>query len=167
MDSIVQDSQSPLNEECLESINNGSQVQNIEAHEGNERQQERERVNEDASSHAVYVSNASVRASQVQSINLHVDLNPSAIRKSIRSQHLEAALSTEGDEIDEYIIASQEQEQTAVDKELQNTITAGNNLGIKFRDDGILRMKKMIENEAKVLKASLKNNSFAPFVRDQ
>ncbi|KAG5543613.1 hypothetical protein RHGRI_016383 [Rhododendron griersonianum] len=53
LDSIVQDSQSPLNEECLESINNGSQVQNIEAHEGNERQQERERVNEDASSHAV------------------------------------------------------------------------------------------------------------------
>ncbi|KAG5554798.1 hypothetical protein RHGRI_012379 [Rhododendron griersonianum] len=49
LDSIVQDSQSPLNEECLESINNSSQVQNTEAHEGNEQEQERERDIEDTS----------------------------------------------------------------------------------------------------------------------
>ncbi|KAG5527464.1 hypothetical protein RHGRI_028380 [Rhododendron griersonianum] len=45
LDSIVQDSQSPLNEECFESINNSSQVQNTEFHE---QVQERERINEEA-----------------------------------------------------------------------------------------------------------------------
>lgn len=55
-----------------------------------------------------------------------------------------------------------------MDKELQNTIIAGKNLGIKFEDAGILRMKKMIEDEAKALKASLNNkNSFAPLMRNQ
>lgn len=114
----------------------------------------------------VYDSNVILRASQLQSINLHVDINPSAVRKNIRSQQLEATLSNDGDDIDSYIIASQEQEQISLDKELQSTIIAGNNLGINFRDDGILRMKKMIEIETKALKASLKNNSFAPLLRD-
>ncbi|KAF7123508.1 hypothetical protein RHSIM_Rhsim12G0072300 [Rhododendron simsii] len=60
-----------------------------------------------------------------------------------------------------------EQEQNAIDTDLQNTIVAGNNLGIKFGNAGVLRMKTMIENEAKALKASLENNTFAPLMRDQ
>ncbi|KAI8566473.1 hypothetical protein RHMOL_Rhmol02G0043900 [Rhododendron molle] len=76
-------------------------------------------------------------------------------------------MSTEGEDIDSYIMDSQEQEQHAMDKELQNTIIAGNNLGIKFNESGVLRMKKMIENEHKALIASLKNNTFAPLMRDQ
>ncbi|XP_058180116.1 uncharacterized protein LOC131298656 [Rhododendron vialii] len=36
LDSIVPDSQSPLNEECFESIKNSCQIQNIEAHGGTE-----------------------------------------------------------------------------------------------------------------------------------
>ncbi|KAI8551279.1 hypothetical protein RHMOL_Rhmol06G0173200 [Rhododendron molle] len=76
-------------------------------------------------------------------------------------------MSTEGEDIDSYIMDSQEQEQNAMDKELQNTIIAGNNLGIKFDNAGVLRMKKMIENENKALIAALKNNTLAPLVRDQ
>ncbi|KAG5550312.1 hypothetical protein RHGRI_015314 [Rhododendron griersonianum] len=168
LDSIVQDSQTPLNEDCLESVNNSSQVQNTETQVGLEQEQERERVNEEDNIPVVYDFNASIRASQVQSINLHVDLNPSAVRQSIISQQFETYLSTEGDEIDGYIIALMEQEQNSVDKELQNTIIVGNNLGIKFGDAGIQRMKKMIENEAKALKASPNNNnSFAPLMRNQ
>ncbi|KAI8554292.1 hypothetical protein RHMOL_Rhmol05G0087200 [Rhododendron molle] len=76
-------------------------------------------------------------------------------------------LSSERGEIEEFIIASQEQEQNEINKEVQNTIIAGNTLGIKFWDSGIKRMTKIIENEAKILKASLKNNSFAPLMRDE
>lgn len=103
----------------------------------------------------------------MQGINLHVDLNQSVVRRSIRSQQLDASLSTEGDDFDGYIIASQEQEQNAMDEELQNTLIAGKTLGIKFGDTGILIMKKMIENESKEMKASLKNNTFAPVMTDR
>ncbi|KAI8566563.1 hypothetical protein RHMOL_Rhmol02G0050200 [Rhododendron molle] len=95
------------------------------------------------------------------------DLNPSAVRRNVRSQQLEASLSSERDEIEEFIIASQEQEQNEIKKEVQNTFIAGNTLGIKFGDSGIKRMTKMIENEAKILKAALKSNSFAPLMRDE
>ncbi|KAF7152758.1 hypothetical protein RHSIM_Rhsim01G0095600 [Rhododendron simsii] len=73
LDSIVTDSQSPLKEECFESIKNSCQTQNIEAHGG--------------------------------------------------------------DEIDGYIIASQEQEQISVDKKLQNTIIAVVTFDPKLRDE--------------------------------
>lgn len=98
----------------------------------------------------------------MQGINLLINLNPSAVRKNIKSQQFEASMSTEREDIDSYIMDSQEQEQNAMDKELQNTIIAGNNLGIKFNESGVLRMKKMIENEHKAMIASLKNNTFAP-----
>lgn len=164
LDSIVPDSQSPLEEECFESVYNSNQSQNIRAHEGNKSEQEKESVDDGTKNPVECESNTNLRASQVQGINLHVDLNPSAVRRNIRSQRFEASLSTDGDDIDGYIIASQEQEQ--MDKELQNTILAGNNLGIKFGNSGIMRMKKMIEDESKAMKESLINNSFAPLMRD-
>ncbi|KAF7114854.1 hypothetical protein RHSIM_RhsimUnG0075300 [Rhododendron simsii] len=132
----------------------------------NKQEQEKERISEVAHDQVAGDSNVIIRASQLQGINLHVELNPRAVRRSIRSQQFEASLSTEGDDIDDYIIASQEQEQNAIDEELQNTIIAGNTLGIKFGDIGVLRMKKMIENEYKELKESLRNNTFAPLMRD-
>lgn len=52
-------------------------------------------------------------------------------------------MSTKGDDIDDYIIASEEQEQSAIDEELPNTVIAGNTLVIKYGDIGVLRMKKM------------------------
>ncbi|KAI8536289.1 hypothetical protein RHMOL_Rhmol10G0245900 [Rhododendron molle] len=99
-DSIVQDSQSPLIEDCVESANHCSQFQNIEAQQGK---------------------------NQEQGIKILVDLNPSVVRKNIRSQQFEASLSTEGEDIDGYIIDSREPEQNAMDKELQNTIIPGFN----------------------------------------
>ncbi|KAF7112933.1 hypothetical protein RHSIM_RhsimUnG0177800 [Rhododendron simsii] len=161
-----QDSQSPLIEECFEFVYNSSQLQYAEARVGENQKQGKDGGFWD-NNLVQCDSNICVRASQVHGINLHVDLNPSAVRRNIRSQQLEASVNSEGDDIAEYIIASQEQEQNEIDKEVQKTILAGNSLGIKFGDAGIKRMKKMIENEAKVLKASLKYNSFAPLTRDE
>ncbi|KAF7129699.1 hypothetical protein RHSIM_Rhsim10G0184600 [Rhododendron simsii] len=133
LDSIVQDSQSPVIEECFESVLKNVPVQNTESNPGANYDQEKE-VNE-ANNSGAYESNVSLRASQLPDINLHIELNPSA-------------------------------EQDAIEKELQHTILAGNTLGIKVRNSGILRMKKMIENEALALKASIKNNTYAPLMRD-
>ncbi|KAF7115527.1 hypothetical protein RHSIM_RhsimUnG0052900 [Rhododendron simsii] len=164
LESIVQDSQSPVIEECFESVLKNVPVQNAESNPGANYDQEKE-VNE-ANNSGAYESNVSLRASQLPDINLHIELNPSAVRRNIRSQQFEASVSTEEDDIDGYIIGSQEQEQDAIEKELQHTILAGNTLGIKVRNSGILRMKKMIENEALALKASMKNNTYAPLMRD-
>ncbi|KAF7126497.1 hypothetical protein RHSIM_Rhsim11G0186100 [Rhododendron simsii] len=164
LDSIVQDSQSPLAEECVESVQNNFQGLNAEPNLGDNQDQEKG-VNE-ANNSGTYGSDVSLRASQLPEINLHIELNPSAARRNIRSQQLEASVSTDGDDIDGYIMGFQEQEQDAVEKELQNTMLAGNTLGIKFGNSGILRMKKMIENESIAMKASIKNNPFAPLLRD-
>ncbi|KAF7138728.1 hypothetical protein RHSIM_Rhsim07G0051900 [Rhododendron simsii] len=133
LDSIVQDSQSPLTEECLESVNNSSQLQYAEARVGENQKQGKDGGFWD-NNLVQCDSNIYVRVSQVHGINLHVDLNPSAVRRNIRSQQLEASVNSEGDDIAEYIIASQEQEQNEIGKEVQNTIIAGNSLGIKFGD---------------------------------
>ncbi|KAF7114510.1 hypothetical protein RHSIM_RhsimUnG0085900 [Rhododendron simsii] len=164
--SFVQDSQSPINEECLHGANCRSQDQSAEIRLDDKEEQSQD--SEIAANIQVQCdSDISIRASQVHGINLHVDLNPSAVRRNVRSQQLEASLSSKTNEIEEFIIASQEQEQNEINKEVQNTIIAGNTLGIKFGDAGIKRMTKMIENEAKILKESLKNNSFAPLMRDE
>ncbi|KAI8568827.1 hypothetical protein RHMOL_Rhmol02G0230500 [Rhododendron molle] len=124
LDSIVQDSQSPLIEECVESASHCRQFQNIEAQQGKNQEQvkEKERVNDVGTNPVTWDSNVILRPSQVQGINLLVDLNPSAVRKNIRSQQFEASMGTEGEDIDSYIMDSQEHEQNAMDKELQNTI---------------------------------------------
>ncbi|KAG5514413.1 hypothetical protein RHGRI_035735 [Rhododendron griersonianum] len=63
LDSIVQDSQSPLNEECLESANNRSQVQNAEVRVDDKQEQEKDRGTE-ANDPVQCDSNIIVRASQ-------------------------------------------------------------------------------------------------------
>ncbi|KAF7142276.1 hypothetical protein RHSIM_Rhsim05G0211700 [Rhododendron simsii] len=60
-----------------------------------------------------------------------------------------------------------EQEQYRIAKELQETIIPGNKLGIKYDDAGVLRMKKMIEQEAKDLEIILRDNLFAPLQRNE
>ncbi|KAG5564603.1 hypothetical protein RHGRI_000706 [Rhododendron griersonianum] len=61
LDSIVQDSQTPLNEDCLESVNNSSSIQNTEIQKGFEQEQERERVNEEDNIPVVYEEFGGVR----------------------------------------------------------------------------------------------------------
>ncbi|KAG5556813.1 hypothetical protein RHGRI_007163 [Rhododendron griersonianum] len=76
LDSIVQDSQSPLIEECFDSTIKSSQVQNAEAHLGDNQEQEKEKITK-ANNPVECDSNVIIRASQVHGINLHEDLNPS------------------------------------------------------------------------------------------
>lgn len=85
LESIVQDSQSPLNEECLKSAKNSCQLHLTEAQAGENQEQDKDggfvdNIPEQCD------SNCSIRASQVRGINLLVDLNPSAVRRNIRSQ---------------------------------------------------------------------------------
>ncbi|KAG5531049.1 hypothetical protein RHGRI_025864 [Rhododendron griersonianum] len=88
LDSIVQDSQSPLIDECLESVNNSSQFQYAEARVGDNQKQGKNGGIGDNNS-VQCDSNICVRASQVHGINLHVDLNPSAVRRlSINKMNL-------------------------------------------------------------------------------
>ncbi|KAF7131897.1 hypothetical protein RHSIM_Rhsim09G0015100 [Rhododendron simsii] len=149
----------------IELAKDSSQIQNTEAQAGENQDQGKDGRGVENNS-LQCISNIPVRASQVCGINLHVDLIPSAVRRNVRSQQLEASENSKREGFAEYINASQQQEQNEIDKELQKTIAAGNSLGIKFGNPGIKRMKKMIENEAKALKASLKDNSFAPLMRD-
>ncbi|KAG5556811.1 hypothetical protein RHGRI_007161 [Rhododendron griersonianum] len=116
LDSIVQDSQSPLIEECFDSTIKSSQVQNAEAHLGDNQEQEKEKITK-ANNPVECDSNVIIRASQVHGINLHEDLNPSDVRRNIRSQQFESSLSTEEDDIDGYIMGFQEQEQARCNRQ--------------------------------------------------
>ncbi|KAG5550157.1 hypothetical protein RHGRI_015195 [Rhododendron griersonianum] len=60
-----------------------------------------------------------------------------------------------------------DQEKFRIANELQETILADTKLGIKYDDAGVLRMKKMIEQEAKDLESIMRNNSFAPLQRNK
>ncbi|KAF7116097.1 hypothetical protein RHSIM_RhsimUnG0038800 [Rhododendron simsii] len=68
-------------------------------------------------------------------------------------------------EISGYIADAPVQEQFRIAEELQETIRASTKLGIKYDDAGVLRMKKMIEQEAKDLESMLRDNPFAPLQR--
>ncbi|KAG5546852.1 hypothetical protein RHGRI_018878 [Rhododendron griersonianum] len=67
LESIVQDSQSPLIEECVESANHCSQIQNREAQQGKNQEQvkEKERVNDVGTNPVTWDSNVILRPSQV------------------------------------------------------------------------------------------------------
>lgn len=82
LDSIVQDSLSPLQEKSLEPGNPNRQVQPIEnqigenleqeQEKGLEQEQNSEKVSQTATNSGVIISNNNLRASQVQDINLLV-----------------------------------------------------------------------------------------------
>ncbi|KAF7117144.1 hypothetical protein RHSIM_RhsimUnG0000500 [Rhododendron simsii] len=87
----------------------------------------------------VFDSGNNIRASQFAGINLMVDFRPKEI----------------------------DQEQFKIAEELQETIRASTKIGIKYDDAGVLRMKKMIEQEAKDLESILRDNPFAPLQREK
>ncbi|KAG5532176.1 hypothetical protein RHGRI_026710 [Rhododendron griersonianum] len=94
-----------------------SQVQSAEFRVDDKQEQEKESGNED-NIPMQCDSNIIVRASQVNGINLHVDLNPSAVRRNVRSQQLEASLSSEGDEVSNCAVNFEPEEE---DDEVDNT----------------------------------------------
>lgn len=73
-----------------------------------------------------------------------MDLNTSAVWRTIRSQQLEAPLSNERDDNDVsgYVMDALEPEQDLIAKELQASTIERITLGIDFDDTDILRMKK-------------------------
>lgn len=125
LDSFIQDSQGPIQEYCHESVSINRQVQYREAKEGERQEQEqvKERDVELINYPVVIDSNNILRASQVEGINLHVELNPSAVRKNIGRQQFEASLSTDGIDNDDsgFVLDTSEQEQNFIAKELHAT----------------------------------------------
>ncbi|KAF7154284.1 hypothetical protein RHSIM_Rhsim01G0048500 [Rhododendron simsii] len=121
----------------------------------------------------VFDSGNNIRASQFAGINLMVDFRPKEVNGKNRSQPFGEELvlvesnRTAGSphEISGYIADTPDQEQFRIAEELQETIRASTKLGIKYDDAGVLRMKKMIEQEAKDLESILRDNPFAPLQR--
>ncbi|KAF7153635.1 hypothetical protein RHSIM_Rhsim01G0085700 [Rhododendron simsii] len=121
----------------------------------------------------VFDSGNNIRASQFAEINLMVDFRPKEANGKNWSQPFGDELvlvesngtSVSPHEISGYIADTPDQEQFRIAEELQETIRASTKLGIKRDDAGILRMKKMIEQEAKDLESILRDNPFAPLQR--
>ncbi|KAF7132286.1 hypothetical protein RHSIM_Rhsim09G0039900 [Rhododendron simsii] len=160
--SFVQDSNSPSTKELSESETSSTKTQDEEAHFSNQLDQEATGYNFPT----VIGSDCNFRPSQLKGIELLVDLNPSAIRKTIRSQNYEECMSS-GESVHEdlFISNSQRQEQYMIEEEHQHTIEAGTMLGIEYGEIDVLAVKKMIELEAKEY-TLLQKNRFAPIQRD-
>lgn len=172
LDSIIQDSVSPLQEESKSPEKSHDQAHTSEAQQVGKinflrQQQEIDRNILLLNSPVVIDSNTDLHASQLKGINLQVELNPRIVRKTIRSKKYEDCMNSEGEEHEEedYVSDTQEHEEELVEEELQFTKEAGTILGIEYVDTDIMRMKKMIQNEAEELKLLRKNNTFAPLQR--
>ncbi|KAH7863185.1 hypothetical protein Vadar_014453 [Vaccinium darrowii] len=87
-------------------------------------------------------SQNNLRASQLEGINLMVDLRPASIRRRIRSQIYDECMSSQESEFVESV-----QRQLDIESEFQLTIAVGNRLGVDFKESDALMMKEMIENE--------------------
>ncbi|KAH7835323.1 hypothetical protein Vadar_025032 [Vaccinium darrowii] len=96
-------------------------------------------------------SRNNIRASQIPSINLQVELNPREARKALRkrtSQSCDSADNTNG------VSGLQSFQQNIVLQELYANTIVGDKLGIEYTDIDIRYMKKLIEVET--------SNRFAP-----
>lgn len=105
--------------------------------------------------------NTNLRASQVEGINLEVELNPRNFRKALRSLTYDACMnSQECEEMQNTLIAgTSNKEQNIILRELEQTKAAGKRLGIDFKFTDEMIMKKMIENEQKEFTLRQRNSS--------
>ncbi|KAF7143126.1 hypothetical protein RHSIM_Rhsim05G0075400 [Rhododendron simsii] len=171
LDSLVPDSQTPSKGESERAEVSKNQVQSVGAQEAGEAEMEdhqegldRNRTN--INSPIVIDSNCSIRPSQLKGINLEVELNPSTIRKTIRSQQYAECTSKE-DSMHEYSsddISDQDHNSEWEEDNFEDTIAAGEILGIDFEESDVRSMKKTFEAEGKETKA-LNNNRFALLLR--
>lgn len=96
------------------------------------------------------------RASQIEGINLLVDLHPAEQRKRIRTQVYEACMSSwESESIQNSTLSVKARQE----QELQSTILAGEILGVNVVEGDIISLKKMIETEAKEYALLQRNTS--------
>lgn len=96
-----------------------------------------------------------MRASQIPSINLLVELNPKEARKALRARISQSC----GSASDENIAgpsASQGYNQNSILQELYSTTVVGDKLGIDYSDKDLRHMKKLVEDST---------NRFAPLLR--
>ncbi|KAF7120561.1 hypothetical protein RHSIM_Rhsim13G0125400 [Rhododendron simsii] len=171
LDSLVPDSQSPSKGESHRAKVSKNQVQSVGAQEAGEaeiedHQEGLDRNRTNINSPIVIDSNCSIRPSQLKGINLEVELNPSTIRKTIRSQQYAECTSKE-DSVHEYSsddISDQDHNSEGEEDNFEDTIAAGEILGIDFEESDVRSMKKMFEAEGKETKA-LNNNRFALLLR--
>lgn len=96
-------------------------------------------------------SQPNIRASQIEGINLPVELRPAEIRKRIRSQCYEECMSSNERNPFENPITQGwlSHEQEAVYNEFQSTTETGRRLGVELMEDDVPILKKMIDLEAK------------------
>lgn len=171
LDSIVEDSIGPLLEDGQVRKNSSEDSLKDSAHSGEaqdlpdagleELQREAERNLGFISGPIVIDSNTNLRASQIEGINLEVELNPKNYRKTLRSLTYEACMNSQecAELHNKLIVGANDQEQNAVLKELNQTKTTGEKLGIQFNFTDEMIMKKMIEIEAKEYSFLQKNSS--------
>ncbi|KAG5547952.1 hypothetical protein RHGRI_013590 [Rhododendron griersonianum] len=163
LDSLVLDSQSPSKGESQEfgvpkNRDQSAGVQEVEKAELVGHQQVLGRNNVNINSPIVIDSNCSFRPSQLKSINLLVELNPSIIRKTTRSQQYEECMSKEdsvhgssGDDM-----TDQDQNREGEVDTFEDTIAAGEILGIDFEESDVWAIKKTFEAEDKETKMLMK-----------
>lgn len=159
LDFLVEDSAGLLagegksDNELVEDI--GSETQSEEAQDVidtglEELQKEAERILEPIGGPIVIGSSNGIRASQLEGINLHVDLNPKKFRKALRSLTFEACRSSiECEEIHNSLISAFNSQEERVLEKFQCTKKTGSRLGIDFGITDEMIMKKMIEIETK------------------
>lgn len=102
-------------------------------------------------------SDNGIRASQLPTINLQVDLNPKDARKALRKRIRESSMSQEASEYVENTInfVSQGQKHDPILSELYATTKVGDKLGIALSNEDVLDLENMILSE----------NRFAPLQR--
>ncbi|KAG5550630.1 hypothetical protein RHGRI_015542 [Rhododendron griersonianum] len=156
LDSLVLDSQSPSKGESQGVEASKNQIQSVGAQEAGEakvedHQEGLDRNRTNINSPIVIDSNCSIRPSQLKGINLQVELNPSTIRKTIRSQQY-AECSSKEDSVHEYSsddISDQDHNREGEEDNFEDTIAAGEILGLDFEESDVRSTKKMFEAEGK------------------
>lgn len=106
-------------------------------------------------------SRNNLKASQIEGINLLVDLRPAERRRRIRSQMYEACLNSVESEFVQNTKSSHgtRQDQEVINAEVQSTINTGKRLGVDMVESDVQVMKKMIEIEAKEFALLQRSNS--------
>ncbi|KAH7846637.1 hypothetical protein Vadar_016320 [Vaccinium darrowii] len=178
LDSFVQESVSPVQGESEQSAT-GTEAQSIESNEDERpelimRQQEIERDILLTDGPFLLELNCHFRPSQLEGIDLHVQLFPSNGEILGRSKRIEDGTSGSEDQIDDsadnqdvegYVSDTPDQEERIIVKELKDTTSVGTTLGIDFDEMDVRRMKKVIEEEFYNSTLLHRNNRFAPLRR--
>lgn len=161
IESIVEDSEGLLQDRLQahnEAVSKENPIEN-KATEENKSTEEENNINTQRqpiflSGPVLIGSKSKWRASQLEGINLQVELDPRSQRKSLRSQLYEDCMSP-GEGV---VPDTQERFQNLVQSELNITKEAGRRLGVDFSEVDCRMMKNMIESETNKFFLLQRNN---------